>query len=45
MYTLWAGIMVVSELLLVLVWWKGGEWREQAIEREAAQDLKSKLGN
>lgn len=40
MYTLWAGIMVVSELLLLLVWWKGGEWREKAVKREEAQSLK-----
>ncbi|OBZ71307.1 hypothetical protein A0H81_08577 [Grifola frondosa] len=29
MYSLWGGIMVVSELLILLVWWKGGEWREK----------------
>ena len=40
MYTLWAGFMVVSELLMVLVWWKGGVWREKAVEREKAHELK-----
>ncbi|KII91323.1 hypothetical protein PLICRDRAFT_105812 [Plicaturopsis crispa FD-325 SS-3] len=34
MYTLWAGILVVAELLLLLVLWKGGKWREMATERE-----------
>ncbi|KAF7799395.1 hypothetical protein EIP86_010627 [Pleurotus ostreatoroseus] len=40
MYTLWAGFMVVSELLMVLVWWKGGAWREKEVEREKAHELK-----
>ncbi|GBE87222.1 vacuolar DHA amino acid exporter [Sparassis latifolia] len=35
LYSLWAGLMVVSELLILLVWWKGSKWREQAIAREA----------
>lgn len=34
LYTLWAGLMVVSELLLLLVWWKGGSWREIAEKKE-----------
>ncbi|KAL7279742.1 hypothetical protein ACG7TL_006149 [Trametes sanguinea] len=29
LYSLWAGIMLLSELLIVLVWWKGGAWREK----------------
>ncbi len=39
MYSLWAGLMLLSELLILLVWWKGGEWRakwewkEQGIPR------------
>ncbi|EED80205.1 predicted protein, partial [Postia placenta Mad-698-R] len=27
LYSMWAGIMVLSELMLLLVWWKGGQWR------------------
>ncbi|RPD56171.1 vacuolar DHA amino acid exporter [Lentinus tigrinus ALCF2SS1-7] len=27
MYSLWAGLLVFSELLILLVWWKGGAWR------------------
>ncbi|KAI9442899.1 MFS general substrate transporter [Lactarius indigo] len=37
MYTLWAGILVLSELMLLLVRWRGGAWREAAEEREKAQ--------
>ena len=37
LYTLWAGLTVLSELLILLVWWKGGNWRQSAIEREEAQ--------
>ena len=29
MYSLWAGLMVLSELLILLVWWKGGQWRQK----------------
>ncbi|KAJ8496947.1 hypothetical protein ONZ51_g803 [Trametes cubensis] len=29
LYTLWGGIMLLSELLILLVWWKGGAWREK----------------
>jgi hypothetical protein len=36
LYTIWAGIMLLSGSLIVLVWWKGGQWREAAQEREAA---------
>ncbi|KAK7689799.1 hypothetical protein QCA50_006438 [Cerrena zonata] len=35
LYTLWAGIIVISELLLLLVWWKGRSWREQAEKKES----------
>lgn len=31
LYSLWAGLMVLSELLTLLVYWKGAQWREQAI--------------
>ena len=34
LYTMWAGLMVLAELILLLVLWKGGKWREAAIERE-----------
>ncbi|OSX56433.1 hypothetical protein POSPLADRAFT_1160028 [Postia placenta MAD-698-R-SB12] len=30
LYSMWAGLMVVSELLILLVWWKGGQWREKS---------------
>ncbi|KAI0330794.1 MFS general substrate transporter [Cubamyces sp. BRFM 1775] len=29
LYTLWGGLMLLSELLILLVWWKGGAWREK----------------
>ncbi|EPQ54769.1 MFS general substrate transporter [Gloeophyllum trabeum ATCC 11539] len=35
-YSLWAGLMLVTEVLLLLVWWKGGQWRESAEAREKA---------
>ncbi|TFK81687.1 MFS general substrate transporter [Polyporus arcularius HHB13444] len=34
MYSLWAGIMLVSELLILLVWWKGGAWRAKWERKE-----------
>jgi hypothetical protein len=37
LYSLWAGLMVMTELLLLLVLWKGGKWREMGIERELRQ--------
>ena len=36
LYTLWAGILVLCELLLVLVQLRGGAWREAADECEKA---------
>lgn len=33
LYSLWGGLTLISELLIVLVWWKGGHWREKAIAR------------
>ncbi|EPT00306.1 hypothetical protein FOMPIDRAFT_1030567 [Fomitopsis schrenkii] len=30
LYSLWGGMMVIAELLIVLVWWKGRVWRERA---------------
>ena len=35
LYTIWAGLILLSELLTVLVWWKGGQWREESEAREA----------
>ncbi|KAH9912334.1 MFS general substrate transporter [Epithele typhae] len=29
LYSLWAGLIVLSEALLLLVWWKGGAWRQK----------------
>ncbi|KAI0632989.1 MFS general substrate transporter [Trametes polyzona] len=29
LYSLWTGLMIVSELLILLVWWKGGTWRRK----------------
>lgn len=37
LYTLWTGLMILAELILLLVLWKGGAWREAAIERELMQ--------
>ncbi|KAI5121067.1 hypothetical protein M0805_008581 [Coniferiporia weirii] len=37
LYTLWAGLLVVSGLLIMLVIWKGKEWREADAAREEAQ--------
>ncbi|TFK48710.1 MFS general substrate transporter [Heliocybe sulcata] len=37
LYTLWAGLLVVTEALILLVWWKGGVWRERAEAREKAK--------
>ncbi|KAH8986090.1 hypothetical protein EDB86DRAFT_2299938 [Lactarius hatsudake] len=37
LYTLWAGILVLSELMLLLVRQRGGAWREAAEERENLQ--------
>lgn len=42
MYSLWAGLLVVSELLIVLVWWKGGSWREKATQREEVEAERSR---
>ncbi|KAF9502098.1 vacuolar DHA amino acid exporter [Pleurotus eryngii] len=40
MYTIWGIIVVATELLVLLVIWKGGKWRERAEEREARSRLK-----
>lgn len=35
LYTLWAGLLIISELLVVLVLIKGRTWRESAIAKES----------
>ena len=37
LYTLWAGILVMCELLFLLVQLRGGAWREAADKRERPQ--------
>ena len=37
LYTLWAGILVLCELVVMLVRLRGGTWREAAEEREKPQ--------
>jgi hypothetical protein len=39
LYTLWAGLMVMVECMILLVLYKGRNWREVSIQRE-----KQKLG-
>ena len=34
LYSLWAGLLVVMELMILLVIWKGQRWREEAEKRE-----------
>ncbi|KAF7968295.1 hypothetical protein HWV62_31041 [Athelia sp. TMB] len=34
MYTLWAGLLVLAELLIVLVLLRGVQWREEAVAKE-----------
>ncbi|KAG2120071.1 MFS general substrate transporter [Suillus cothurnatus] len=34
LYTLWAGLMVVVECMILLVLYKGRNWREASVERE-----------
>jgi hypothetical protein len=43
MYTMWSGIIIIAELLLLLVIWKGGEWRKNAERMEA--DLLSQVNH
>lgn len=35
LYSLWAGGLCISELLILLVWWRGARWREREEQREA----------
>lgn len=41
LYTLWAGLLLIAELLLLLVMWKGQSWRQKAEERESASGDRS----
>jgi hypothetical protein len=34
MYTVWFFVLVLAELLIVLVIWKGAKWRAEAIAKE-----------
>lgn len=34
LYTIWAGLMVLTELLILITIWRGGRWREEAIAKE-----------
>ncbi|KAG0699911.1 vacuolar DHA amino acid exporter [Suillus ampliporus] len=34
LYTLWAGLIVVIECMILLVLYKGSQWREASVERE-----------
>ena len=34
LYSLWAGLLVVMELMILLVIWRGQRWREEAEKRE-----------
>ena len=29
LYSLWAGWLLISEFMILLVWWKGGRWRKK----------------
>lgn len=40
LYTLWGGLMAIAELLILLVIWKGGKWRETAIAKEASRQVR-----
>ncbi|KAL4266509.1 MFS transporter superfamily protein [Pleurotus pulmonarius] len=41
MYTIWGVIVLMSELLILLVYLKGGKWRQSAEAREALQRKRS----
>ncbi|KAG2089038.1 major facilitator superfamily domain-containing protein [Suillus discolor] len=34
LYTLWAGLLVIADCIILLVLYKGREWREASVERE-----------
>ena len=37
LYTLWAGLMLLSEIMILIVIWKGETWRDKAKAREESQ--------
>lgn len=37
LYTMWAGLILISELLILLVLYKGGKWRKEGEAREASE--------
>jgi hypothetical protein len=41
MYTIWAALIVIGELLILLVMWKGQEWRQSAEEKDAKESEKA----
>ncbi|KAF8802129.1 MFS general substrate transporter [Phlegmacium glaucopus] len=43
LYTIWSSVMLMSGLLTLLVWWKGGRWREEAEAREAEHEKRLEL--
>ena len=34
LYTIWAGLVLLSGSFTMIVWWKGGQWREAAEAKE-----------
>jgi Na+/melibiose symporter-like transporter len=38
LYSIWAGLLVVTELMVLLVIWKGQRWREEEEKRERRQN-------
>ena len=45
LYTIWAGLVLLSGLFTIFVWWKGGQWREEAEAREAEHAQRFDLGS
>ena len=45
LYTIWAGLMLLSGSFTMIVWWKGGQWREAAEAREAEHAKLLDLGS
>ncbi|EIW78222.1 vacuolar DHA amino acid exporter [Coniophora puteana RWD-64-598 SS2] len=43
MYTLWAGLMLIAEGVVLLVLYKGRVWREQAVEAERVRQERKDL--
>lgn len=39
LYTLWAGLLFISELLVLLVILRGQKWREYAIAKESLKEM------